>query len=188
MANKVTYKTLFRRRREGKTDYVKRLALVRSKTPRLVVRKSNKRIIAQVIEFSLKGDNTLATVDSNDLKKYKWYGTNNTPSAYLVGYLIGKKVAGQKCVLDIGRRHPSYGSVVFAVLKGAVDGGMNIPFDEKAVPTQERLTAKTLDDYAEKLGDKAKIVFSNYIKEGIMPGEFNKAFEKAKAEIAKVKA
>lgn len=188
MANKVTYKTLFRRRREGKTDYTKRLALVRSKTPRLVVRKSNKRILAQVIEFNLRGDKTLDSVDSNELKKYRWYGTNNTPSAYLVGYLLGKKLVGQKCILDIGRRHPSHGSVVFATLKGAVDGGMVIPFDESVLPTEERMNGKTLDDYAKKLGDKAKTVFSNYIKEGIMPGEFNKAFEKAKAEISKVKA
>jgi len=188
MATNVTYKTLFRRRREGKTDYTKRLALVRSKLPRLVVRKSNKRIIAHVVKFDLKGDVTLASVDSNDLKEYKWYGTNNTPSAYLVGFLIGKKLAGQKCVLDIGRRHPSHGSVVFATLKGAADGGIIIPFSETAVPTADRLNAKTLDEYAKKLGDKASVVFSNYVKEGITPGEFNKAFEKAKAEIAKVKA
>jgi large subunit ribosomal protein L18 len=188
MADKVTYKTLFRRRREGKTDYTKRLALVRSKTPRLVVRKSNKRIVAQVINFDLKGDTTIASVDSNELKNYKWYGTNNTPSAYLVGYLIGKKLAGQKCVLDIGRRHPSHGSVVFATLKGAVDGGIIIPFNKSVLPAEERMNGKTLDEYANKLGDKAKNVFSKYIKEGIMPGEFNKAFEKAKAEIEKVKA
>jgi hypothetical protein len=56
-----------------------------------------------------------------------------------------------------------------------------------AVPKEDRITGKVLDDYAKKLGDKAKVVFAGYIKEGIAPGEISKAFERAKAEIAKVK-
>jgi large subunit ribosomal protein L18 len=37
-----TYKMPFRRRREGKTNYTKRLKLLLSRKPRLVVRKSLK--------------------------------------------------------------------------------------------------------------------------------------------------
>jgi large subunit ribosomal protein L18 len=188
MADNTTYEVSFRRRREGKTDYAKRLALVKSRKARLVVRKTNSRIIAQIVAFNLKGDQTIAATDSKDLKKFGWYGTNNTPSAYLVGLLAAKRAKKQQCVLDIGRKHPSHGSVVFAVLKGAVDGGLEIKYDASALPSEERLNAKTLDEYAKKLGDKAKVVFSSYIKEGINPGEFNKAFEKAKNEILKVKA
>ncbi|MFA6268670.1 MAG: 50S ribosomal protein L18 [archaeon] len=188
MAMTTTYQTKFRRRRQGKTDYVKRLALVKSKKLRLVIRKTNKRIIAQAMKFDSRGDIAVATADSNELAKYKFYGTNNTPSAYLVGFLLGKKLGKQKCVLDMGRRTPSHGGAIFAALKGAVDSGLEIPFAQEAIPSEERLNGKALDDYAKKLGEKAKAVFANYIKEGIQPGEINSAFEKAKTEISKVKA
>jgi large subunit ribosomal protein L18 len=183
-----TYETPFRRRKEGKTDYQKRLALVRSRKIRIVVRKTNTRIIAQAMKFDPKGDTTVASADSIDLEKFGWYGTNNTPSAYLAGYLLGKKLGAEACVLDIGRKHPSHGSVIFAVAKGAFDAGTKVPFDPVAVPSEERLNGKMLDEYSKKLGDKAKVMFSKYIKAGMTPGEFNKAFEKAKTEIAKVKA
>lgn len=188
MAHSTTYEVKFRRRREGRTDYKKRLALVKSKKLRLVVRKTNSKIVAQAIKFDPKGDITLAIAESRDLKKFGWHGTNNTPSAYLVGYLIGKKLGKKECVLDIGRKHPSHGNVLFAALKGAVDAGVNIPYNAEAVPGEERINGKVLDAYATKLGEKAKIIFSQYIKEGMQVGSFNKAFEKAKAEIAKVKA
>jgi large subunit ribosomal protein L18 len=187
MATKATYKTKFRRRRQGKTNYEKRLAMIRSKKLRLVVRKTNKRIIAHAVKFNPLGDETIASVSSIDLKKYKFYGTNNTPSAYLIGYLLGKKIGKQKGILDIGRKSPSHGSVVFAVLKGLIDSGVDVSYSPEALPSEERVNGKVLDDYAKKLGDKAKIVFANYIKEGIQPGEIQKAFEKAKTEISKVK-
>ncbi|MDK2384746.1 MAG: 50S ribosomal protein L18, partial [Candidatus Korarchaeota archaeon] len=38
MARSARYKVRFRRRREGKTDYKKRLALLKSGLPRMVVR------------------------------------------------------------------------------------------------------------------------------------------------------
>jgi large subunit ribosomal protein L18 len=188
MTQKATHKTKFARRRQGKTDFKKRLALVKSKKIRLVIRKTNTRIVAQAMKFNPKGDETIASVDSRDLKKYGFYGTNNTPSAYLVGLLLGKKVGKEKCVLDIGRRNPSHGSVVFAALKGAVDAGLDVPHSQEALPSEDRVNGKVLDDYAKKLGEKAKIVFANYIKEGIQIGEIQKAVEKAKSEILKVKA
>jgi large subunit ribosomal protein L18 len=188
MAKKTTYKLKFRRRREGKTDYAKRLGMVKSRKIRIVIRKTNTRIIAQAVQFDSRGDITIAQANSKELIKYKWYGTNNTPSAYLTGFLLGKKTGPKECIVDIGRRSPSHGSVVFAALKGAVDAGMSIPFNPEAVPSEERINGKTLDDYAKKLGDKAGTVFSDYIKKGIQLGEIQKTFEKAKEEIAKVKA
>ena len=186
MAHNTTYIVKFRRRREGKTDYAKRLALVKSKKARIVVRKTNKRIIAHAVKFDPKGDITIATADSNELSNYKFYGTNNTPSAYLVGFLLGKKIGKKECVLDIGRKHPSHGSVIFACLKGVVDAGINVPHSADALPKDDRINGKVLDEYAKKLGDKAKEIFSDYVKSGINPGEMNKAFEKAKAAIEKV--
>ncbi len=188
MAHKSTFEVKFRRRREGKTNYQKRLAQVKSKKLRLVVRKTNTRILVQAIKYNPRGDEIIAAVDSRELKKYGWYGTNNTPSAYLCGYLIGKKLGKKECVLDIGLKHPSHGSVIFAALKGAVDAGIAINHSKEALPAEERINGKALDDYANKLGEKAKTIFSKYIKEGITPGNINSAFMKAKKEVEKVKA
>ena len=47
-----THRIKFRRKREGKTDYRKRLKLLLGGKPRLVVRKSLKNITAQIAVYS----------------------------------------------------------------------------------------------------------------------------------------
>ena len=185
MKQNKTYETKFRRRREGKTDYAKRLAMVKSKTTRVVIRKTNTQILANAVNFNPKGDETIASANSKEINKYGFYGTNNTPSAYLTGFLLGKKMSGKtdKAILDIGRKSPSHGSVIFACLKGLSDAGVNIAYSKEAVPSDDRLTGKTLDVYAKANPDK----FSKYTKTGINPGEIEAAFNKAKAEIDKIK-
>jgi large subunit ribosomal protein L18 len=182
-----TYKTPFRRRGEGKTDYAKRLAMVKSEKIRIVVRTTNTRITVQAIKYNPKGDETIAFADSRELKNYSFYGTNNTPSAYLTGFLLGKKflVKENEGILDIGMKTPSHGSIVFAALKGVADAGVKINYNQNAVPSKERISGKVLDDYA-KTVENADKVFSGYKKAGINPGEIEKAFEKAKSEIEKV--
>ena len=186
MSKDKTFETKFRRRQQGKTNYVKRLALVRSKKIRIVVRKTSSQILAHAVKYNPKGDETLASVTSKELTKYGFYGTNNTPSAYLVGYLLGKKLNGKvdEAMSDIGRRSPSHGGVVFACLKGVADAGVNMALSDKAVPSEDRISGKIIDSYAKENADK----FSQYTKAGITPGEIEKAFEKAKTEIEKVKA
>jgi large subunit ribosomal protein L18 len=178
-----TFKTKFRRRREGKTDYTKRLALVRSKKIKITVRKTNKQIIAQAIKYNPKGDETIASATSKELDKFNFYGTNNTPSAYLTGYLLGKRLKEKEAVLDIGMQSPSHGSVIFACLKGVIDAGVSIPHNAKAIPSEERITGKVLEEYAKE----KKEGFSNYEKKGIKVETITSAFEKAKAEIDKIK-
>jgi len=56
-----------RRRRQGKTDYRKRLKLVKSGIERLVVRRTNRRIIVQLVRSKHGGDETLAAVSSDML-------------------------------------------------------------------------------------------------------------------------
>ncbi len=63
------YHVPFRRRREGKTNYHKRLGLMLSKRPRVVVRKSGRNLIVQLIEHSTAGDKTLTSASALDLKK-----------------------------------------------------------------------------------------------------------------------
>ena len=56
MATGPRYKVPFRRRREGRTDYRHRAALLRGKLPRAVVRKSNRNITVQLVTYDDKGD------------------------------------------------------------------------------------------------------------------------------------
>jgi large subunit ribosomal protein L18 len=139
-----------RRRREGKTDYRKRLALLKSRTTRIVIRKSINNTTIQFVNYDEKGDNIVATATSKELvKKYNWnYSTSTTPAAYLTGLLAGKRAKEQgitECVLDIGRYVPVTGSKVFAGLKGVIDAGIDCPHNEEKIPSEERIMGEHLD-------------------------------------------
>jgi len=178
-----TFETKFRRRREGKTNYKTRLGLVKSKRTRIVVRKTGTSIIAQAINYKPEGDVTTANAISKELDKLGFYGTNNTPSAYLTGYLLGKRMSEKSAILDIGMQHPSHGSVIFACLQGVIDAGVEIAHNKSAIPSEDRMNATVLETYAKEHPEK----FSVYEKKGIKVDAIVKAFEKTKAEIDKVK-
>ncbi len=138
----------YRRRREGKTNYKKRLALLKSRKLRLVIRKFNKNIIAQVIEYHPEGDKIIASAHSNELNKYGWkFNKGNIPTAYLVGLLIGNKAKGKETVLDLGLQSPVKGGRLYATLKGAKEAGLKIKADDSVFPKQERIEGKHISEY-----------------------------------------
>ncbi|HLF17240.1 MAG TPA: 50S ribosomal protein L18 [Candidatus Thermoplasmatota archaeon] len=138
----------FRRRREGRTDYRARLALLKSGEVRLVVRRTATNVIVQFVDWAEAGDQVKATAVAQELGKMGWEGsTKNTPAAYLTGLLAGKRAAekGVKdAVLDIGQRKPSKGGRVFAALQGVLDAGIQVPHGEGLTPAKERLTGAFL--------------------------------------------
>ena len=154
------YRVPFRRRREGRTDYRRRLQLLRSQLPRAVVRKTNTGVVVQVCEYSDRGDRIVASAVARELKKIGWTGpTGNLPAAYLTGYLAGKRAAAKgvtSAVLDLGRQSPTKGGRLFAVLKGLVDAGMQIPHDAGVLPSEERLKGAHIGDELAKLVEAAK--------------------------------
>jgi large subunit ribosomal protein L18 len=145
-AGSPTYRVPFRRRREGKTDYRRRLRLLLSRNPRVVVRKSNRYIRMQLISTVPVGDNTLITVTSSELDKFGYKGSlSNCSAAYLTGLVFGKRARETGYdygILDIGRQTPIHGSNVYAALKGAIDSGMSIPHDPAVFPSEERLSGQ----------------------------------------------
>ena len=188
MAHTSTYDVKFRRRLRGKTNYAKRLALVKSGLPRLVVRKSNKYVYAQLIEFKSEGDKVLASVNSRELEKFGWNASKkNVPAGYLTGLLVGltaKKAKIGKAVLDIGMKRPVHGSVQFSLLKGAVDAGLEMNFDESAVPPKERIEGKHIGDFASKLSSEDfNKIFSDYAKKKVDAKNLPKVFETVKNKI-----
>lgn len=135
-----------RRRRLQKTDYKKRLALLKSEKTRLVIRKSLENIRVQFIGFNAGGDKTDASAVSAELGKLGWKnGTGNLPAAYLTGLLAGtraKKAGISEAVFDLGLQTSTKGSRIYASLKGVVDAGLAIPHSEDILPSEERISGK----------------------------------------------
>lgn len=143
MATGPNYSVKYRRRRECKTNYKKRLNLLKSKKLRMVIRCTNRYIITQLVQYCPDGDRILASANSNELKKYGWsISCSNTPAAYLTGFLCGLKAirtSNTEAILDIGLKEPVKGSKVYAAGKGAIDAGMNIPISDKILPDEKRI-------------------------------------------------
>jgi large subunit ribosomal protein L18 len=153
MASGPRYSVKYRRRREGKTDYRSRLALVKSRKPRMVVRKTSTNIIVQFITYAPEGDKVVGTALSRELTTLGWkYSTKSIPAAYLTGYLASKRVAGKvsEAVLDIGLSGPRKGAKIFAALKGALDGGIKIPHGKEIFPSDDRIKGKHIEDYRQQ--------------------------------------
>lgn len=142
----------FSRKRKGITNYRKRLMLLRSGKPRLVVRKTKKAVIAQLSTYDQKGDHTLATATCAHLKKLNWQlSCKNIAASYLIGLLIGKKaleLGVKEAILDIGMQTATKGSKVFAVAKGAIDAGLTVPCSQDVLPNKDRLVGKHIAQYA----------------------------------------
>ena len=151
MATGSRYRVRFRRARMGKTDYRARKQLLISRKPRLVVRKTLKHTIVQVILPSKEGDVTRVSANTADLRKYGYTGgTGNLPSAYLAGLLLGYRAKNRGCteaILDLGLYHATRGGRIYAALKGAVDSGMDIPHDPEIFPTDDRILGRHIDEY-----------------------------------------
>ena len=134
MATGPRYRVPYRRRKEGKTNYRLRRALVMSRLPRLVVRGTLKHMIVQVIEAKMYGDAVVVSAHSSELtKRFGWNGgCGNVSASYLTGLLCGFRAVAcsvEKCILDLGLQLPSAGARVFAALKGFVDAGVHFRGD-----------------------------------------------------------
>jgi ribosomal protein L18 len=199
------YQTKQRRRRQGKTDYYARKRLIvqdkdkyDSKKYRLVVRRTNQRIIVQVIYSTIEGDKTLVSADSYELRRFNIHaGLTNYAAAYATGLLTARrllslknigmdaiyegqtKIDGElysvqdhlkdrrpfKAFLDVGLTRTTTGNRVFGALKGACDGGLYIPHNEKRFPGYHITKAEVV------VGKKGKQVEQEKAKASYNPKE-----------------
>ena len=158
---------------------------------RLVARITSNRVIAQVITATITGDRVFCQADSYELKKWGLTaGLSNYASAYATGLLLARRLlkkvgldtqyagntdlatdydAGNdvrdrrpfKLILDVGLRATTTGSKVFAVMKGAADGGAYVPHSDKRYPgsvedgknklLRERILGGHIDNYMKKV-------------------------------------
>jgi len=172
MARGPRYRRSFRRRNDGKTDYHKRLKLLKSRKLRVVIRASNDHIRVQIIQSKLGGDKVLISTFSKELtSKYGWNAnTGNIPAAYLTGYLAGLRAKNkniQDGIFDLGIFY--HRNRVLAACKGLVDTGINIPYREEFFPKslENRIKGIHIEDYAKTLkSDEPEIyeqLFSGYL-------------------------
>jgi len=156
---------------------------------RFCVRMTNKDIICQVIQPKIVGDHTICAAYSHELPKYGIkVGLTNYAACYATGLLAARRLLkklgldeqyeGQAepdgemflvehedgprpftCVLDVGLIRTSTGNRVFGALKGAVDGGLNIPHSEKRFPGYDR-EGKEYDAETHK-----KYIFGGHVQE-----------------------
>ena len=194
MADGPRYSVPYRRRREGRTDYKLRRALVRSGKPRAVVRLTNKYVIVQVSEAEAMGDLVRAAASSKELVKLGWKGgAGNLPAAYLTGVLAARRAVAKgvkEAVLDIGLRGPSKGSKVFAALKGLSDSGLVVPHSDDRLPPMERINGSHIAGYAKSLAGQQEVYkkrFSSYLGRGLKPEELSSHFEQVRRSVMDVR-
>jgi large subunit ribosomal protein L18 len=156
-----------RRRREFKTDYLKRKNLLGGEKPRLVFRKTNKYFICQYVLSLESKDKVVFGLDTKKLLTYGWPekkkgSLNSTPAAYLIGFLASKKILKEKMeipIVDLGMSRTINKSKVYSFLKGVIDGGMSIKCKEEVFPSEERILGKHLkEDFSKQFSEiKSKI-------------------------------
>jgi len=160
MAEGTRYRMPLKRRKEGKTDYRQRLRLLKSGKVRAVVRPSNKHIDVQFIRYDRDGDKVEASASSQHLDEMGWEGHgSNLPSAYLVGYLAGKRAVQkgiEEAVLDLGLNYPEKGGKLFSTLSGIIDAGVSVPHDPEVLPVDERIKGEHIDDETPKKFEEVK--------------------------------
>lgn len=148
-----------RRRREGKTDYKLRLGLLKSKKPRVIARISNNFVTLQLAEYG-ESDKTKFTFNSKKLSEFGWtYSKKNIPAIYLSGLAFGlmcKKSNVNEAVFDAGILKVTKGNKAFAVVKGCVDAGIEIPYSEDKFPSEERIKGTHISEEMSKKFDEVK--------------------------------
>lgn len=189
----------FRRKREGKTNYDKRVKLLKSGQIRLFVSYGSKDIRAQAIKFNLKGDEILADATANSLKEFGWNFTcPNLPTSYLFGYYFGKLLMENKVsqvIFDTGIVTPKKGGKYYSFAKGVIDSKISMQINPEVFPSEERINGSHISGYAKKLKENGLYDkrYSYHLKEKIdaekITDTFNMVLDKIKKseKLSKVK-
>jgi len=153
---KKSFKTVqYRRKRDSKTNYYKRLNLLKGSKPRLVIRISTSNVLLQIIKFNTKGDEVLVSSRSKDLLDLGWkHNQKNLPSCYLTGLILGKKAKENNvkdAVVDFGFHTSKVkGTRIYAALKGVLDSGLDVLVGEGVFPNEDRLSGSHIATYVKK--------------------------------------
>ncbi|XP_031272701.1 60S ribosomal protein L5-like [Pistacia vera] len=128
---------------------------------KIFVTTTNKDITAQIVSASIVGDSVLASAYAHELPHFGLeVGLTNYAAAYCTGLLLARRVLKKlemddeyegnveatgedysvepgdsrrpfRALLDVGLIRTTTGNRVFGALKGALDGGLDIPHSDK---------------------------------------------------------
>jgi large subunit ribosomal protein L18 len=140
-------RTQKRRRKENKTDYLKRFKLLTGEKPRIVFRKTNRYIISEYVVSKEAQDKIVIGFDSRKLNEFGWPKNSqgslkSITASYLTGYLTGKTILKQKLempVLDTGMNRMIHKNKIYAFLKGVIDSGIKINCKKECFPEESRI-------------------------------------------------
>ncbi|XP_010557737.1 PREDICTED: 60S ribosomal protein L5-1-like [Tarenaya hassleriana] len=197
---------------------------------RFVVRFTNKDIVAQIVSATIAGDVVLTAAYSHELPRYGLeIGLTNYAAAYCTGLLLARRVlkmlemdseyegnveaTGEdfsveptdtrrpfRALLDVGLVRTTTGNRVFGALKGALDGGLDIPHSDKRFAgfnkESKQLDAEThrnyifgghVANYMKLLNDdepeKYQTHFSEYLKKGMDADNLEALYKKVHTAI-----
>ncbi len=156
-----------RRRRENKTDYLRRIKLLKSRSPRIVFRKTNKYVLAQYVKTREAQDRIEFGMSSKKLLDYGWpkefkNSLKSIPASYLLGLLVGNKIIKDKLktpIPDFGMLRMVHKTKVYGFLNGLIDSGVKIKYQKGVFPDEPKIKGKYLKkDFSKKFGEiKSKI-------------------------------
>jgi len=200
---------------------------------RFVVRRTNRDIVCQIFSSDLNHDVCLASAYSHELRRYGVkHGLTNWAAFYCVGLLLARRVnkkfnleyegnqevngedynvepnfegkAPFKALLDVGLVRTTTGARVFGALKGACDGGIDVPHNDRRFPGSKRegeefkgdpevvrkyIFAGHVADYMRNLADENEDAynrqFNRYIADGVDADKLEDVYKKAHASIRK---
>ncbi|KAK4406184.1 60S ribosomal protein L5 [Sesamum angolense] len=197
---------------------------------RFVVRFTNKDITAQILSATIAGDVVLAAAYAHELPRYGLeVGLTNYAAAYCTGLLLARRVlktlemddeyqgnleaTGEdysvepadnrrpfRALLDVGLLRTTTGNRVFGALKGALDGGLDIPHSDKRFAgfskDSKQLDAEVHRKYIygghvasymtnlmEDEPEKYQSHFSKYVKKGLEADNLEELYKKVHAAI-----
>jgi len=153
-----------RRRRENKTDYARRIKLLKSGSARVIFRKTNRYLIAQYISSKHAQDKVEIGINSKDLIQYGWPkefqgSLKSLPAAYLLGLLIGRKIIEKKLatpIIDFGMIRILHKTKTYSFLKGMIDSGIKIKCKEEIFPNEDRIKGKHMKKDFSKIFEELK--------------------------------
>eukprot|EP00463_Aulacantha_scolymantha_P006763 TRINITY_DN928_c0_g1_i1.p1 TRINITY_DN928_c0_g1~~TRINITY_DN928_c0_g1_i1.p1 ORF type:complete len:328 (+),score=70.87 TRINITY_DN928_c0_g1_i1:127-1110(+) len=196
---------------------------------RFVVRFTNKDIMCQIFSSDLTHDTCLAAAYAHELPRYGIkLGLTNYAAAYCTGLLLARRLDKKltltyegntedlgeyyevdaneegprpfSAILDVGLKPTTTGSRMFGSLKGACDGGIDIPHGDRRFPRpksdaqgkdyepdaefhRKYIFGGHVAEYMTKLKDDDeeayKKQFGAYIKAGIDPDDLEGIYEAA---------
>ncbi len=154
-----------KRRREGKTNYLRRLKILSGERPRIVVRRTNKYIIAQYVKSIESKDKVEIGITSKILMKNGWPkelkgSLKSVPAAYLTGLTLGKLILEKKekvdPIIDFGIQTSVHKSRLYAFINGLVDSGLKIKYSKETLPEEARIKGTHMKKDFEKILNEVK--------------------------------